>query len=187
MSALAGWFGTVLGAFGALLALSTLPTTWVDGHRAAYVLVWIVAIACLVIMTVLPLYYGYHWALFRWRVWCAGRSFGQKIPTVMPVSVWPGNPLGERSFVFETDRLPRRVIYTPGRPAGLRITKPFEASVWEGSLPARIQHQGKTIFRVIEFLPSGLASGFLIADQAPGIRVEGEVSYTEYAPASSEP
>jgi hypothetical protein len=37
----------------------------------------------------------------------------------------------------------------------------------------RVQQHGNTIFRVIEFLPPGILSGFVIADQSPGIRVVG--------------
>jgi hypothetical protein len=135
----------------------------------------------MVIVMLMPAWYGSRWASFRWRVWLAARSFGSKPPTVLPYSVWPMYPTGERKFVFETDRRQRRAVFTPSRPAGLHITKPFEANVWEGSLPVNVQRHGKTIFRVVEFMPRGIASGFVIADQSPGIVVEGEVSYTEYA------
>ena len=135
MGALVGWLGTTLGALGTLLALATLPTTWVEHHPTAYVLLWAVAVVSMVIVMLMPAWYGSRWASFRWRVWLAARSFGSTPPTVLPYSVWPMYPTGERKFVFETDRRQRRAVFTPSRPAGLHITKPFEANVWEGSLP----------------------------------------------------
>jgi hypothetical protein len=72
------------------------------------------------------------------------------------------------------------------RPVGLLNSEPFEVNIWDRSLPYRVEKYGKTIFRVVEFLPpgylGGVLSGFVIADQAPGITVSGEVSYSEYAP-----
>jgi hypothetical protein len=54
-------------------------------------------------------------------------------------------------------------------------------------LPVRVQRYGMTIFRVIEFMPARFPSGYVIADQAPGIVIRGEVSYSEYAPAPKQP
>src|SRR5262249_55675157 len=77
----------------------------------------------------------------------------------------------------------KRLIPTASRPAGLRITAPFETSVWSGQLPYRVQRRGKTIFRVIEFQPNG----FIISHQAPGLTIQGEVSYSDLPPKPQPP
>jgi hypothetical protein len=53
-------------------------------------------------------------------------------------------------------------------------------SVWAGLLPFDVQHHGKTIFRVDQFLPDG----FVITGQSPGLAIEAEVSYSEVVPFS---
>jgi hypothetical protein len=52
---------------------------------------------------------------------------------------------------------------------------PFEASVSRHSLPFPVRHYGKTIFRVEEFL----ADGLVIGEQSPGLRIEGQLFYTD--------
>lgn len=77
-----------------------------------------------------------------------------------------------------TDKQLRRHIRTSAPPAGLRITAPFESVVWASSVPAPVQRYGKTIFRVIEFLPDGI----VIGDQSPGLTIRGEISYSSLSP-----
>jgi hypothetical protein len=101
----------------------------------------------------------------------------------MSAVVNPGSAEGSREFSFNTGRQPKRLIPTASRPAGLRITAPFETSVWAGTLPYRVQRHGKTIFRVIEFQPNG----FVISDQAPGLTIQGEVSYSDLPPKPQQP
>lgn len=167
-----GWLGTALGTVGVILALSTAPVTWSHHHHAVYVLLQFMAVVCLVILVVLPLRHGPGWVRFQWIVWRAAR-----MPPVglYDVRVIPQSPTSRRDFSLITDREPRRLIWALGRPAGLRITAPVEVSVWANSLPFRVHRYGKTIFRVEEFLPTG----FVIAEQSPGLRVKGELYYSD--------
>jgi hypothetical protein len=168
---LAGWIGTFLGGIGLLLALSTLPATWPDHHHVVYILLWIATVACLAIATVLAVWHIPGWARIRWKVWHAARHR----PTLaLEGHLIPDSATGSRDFMFTTDDRPRRQIRTTARPAGLRITSPFEATVAASSLPARVQRYGKTIFRVTEFLPSGI----VITDQSPGLEIKGEIYYS---------
>jgi hypothetical protein len=169
VDALAGWIGTLLGAVGLLLALSTVPETWADHHHALYVTLWVITIALLLIATALPLRHVPGWVRIRWKVRRAGRHPEQTLDGRMV----PDSPTGPRDFMFTTNDEPRRHIRTPPSPVGLRITIPFEATVWNSSVPAAVKRYGKTIFRVTEFLPDG----FVIADQSPGLAIRGEISY----------
>jgi len=169
VDALAGWIGTLLGAIGLLLALSALPGTWADHHHALYVLLWVLAIALLVIATVLLVRHAPGWVRIRWKVWRARNTpaFG------VDMRIVPDSATGSRDVMFTTDDRPKRQIWTPAPPVGLRITTPFEATVGISSVPAPVKRYGKTIFRVTEFLPDGI----VIADQSPGLVIRGEISY----------
>jgi hypothetical protein len=168
------WFGTLLGALALALALSTASAAWTTHHQPLYVFLWVAVITCVVIAVGVPLLYGSRWARFRWMVWRAARRFAKKPPQVtMTAVVNPGSEIGSREFRFTTNKQRRMLITTRSRPAGLRITAPVEASVW--AVPSAVQHYGKTIFTVGQFLPTG----FVVEDQAPGLAIEGEVSYAE--------
>jgi hypothetical protein len=174
MDRLFTWLGTVLGAVAVLLTLGTLPGTWASHHRILYVFLIVVAVACLVIAVLVPLLRVPGWLRFRWMVWRASKKPHPGF-YVDKHSV-PESPTGKRDFSFVTVPAETpRFIRTAARPAGLRITRPFEASVWGGQLPAPVRHHGQTIFCVTQFM----AEGFVIEDQAPGITVEGDVSYSD--------
>jgi hypothetical protein len=187
LAAVVGWFGTFIGALAVILALSTAPATWSSHHHGLYVLLAVTLVVCLMIAVLGPLALAIIAGRFWLMTWREARRLDAKGPKVGPMVAWPMHPTGDRRFEFETDRQPRRVVVTASRPAGLRITEPFEATVWEGMLPFSVQRYGKTIFRVIEFMPAGFPSGYVIADQSPGIVVRGEMSYSEYAPAPKPP
>jgi hypothetical protein len=180
MDRLLTWLGTVLGALAALLALSTLPSTWASHHRAAYGLLMVAVVVCLLIAILVALWRVPGWLRFRWMV---RRASKKPFPgSYVDKHAVPESATGKRDFSFVTvpplpgtsEQSPR-LVKTAARPAGLRVTKPFEASVWAGHLPVAVRHHGKTIFRVTQFV----ADGFVIEDQAPGITVEGDVSYSD--------
>jgi hypothetical protein len=68
VNAFMGWIGTVLGAIGILFAASTASTTWTAHHHAMYLALWVLAVACLAIVVVLPLRHGPGWLRFRLMV-----------------------------------------------------------------------------------------------------------------------
>jgi hypothetical protein len=188
LAAVIGWFGTFIGALALILALNTAPATWARHHHRLYMLLVATLVVCLMIAILGPLVLAIVAGRFWLMTWRAARRYDPRRPKATPLVAWPRHPTGNRRFEFETDRLPRRVIFTVARPAGLWITEPFEAVIWEAMLPVRVQRYGKTIFRVIEFMPARApGGGYVIADQVPGIVVRGEVSYSEYAPAPKQP
>jgi hypothetical protein len=153
-----------------LLALSTLPPTWADHHHALYILMWVAAIVCVIIATGLAVRHVPGWVSIRWKV----RYAAHHPPTsTLEGHIVPDSATGSRDVMFTTDGQPRRHIRTTAQPVGLWITTPFEATVGANSIPAPVRRYGKTIFRVIEFLPDGI----VIADQSPGLTVRGEISY----------
>lgn len=182
MDSLLTWLGTVLGivlgAAALLLAVSVVPGTWVSDHQAAYIFLLVLASLSLLIMLGVLLFAGGRCARFRWKVWRAARRPPQVVLTAV---VTPGSVTGSRDFSFNTGRQPKRLIQTPGRPAGLRIRKPIEVNVWDVPFPVR--RCGKTLFRVIEFRPDG----FIIADEVRGLGIEGEVSYADPPPPREHP
>ncbi len=184
MDTLAGWIGTLLGAVALLLALSTLPDTWSSQHRAVYVLLWVVAVACLVIVVILPLRHLPRGARFRWRVWRAARHYRKNPPGAYVTGVSnPVSATGHRDFMFTTNHEDRRVIPTDLRPSALRMTEPVAETIVAASLPYRVRRYGKTVLEVREFLPTGV----VISDQSPGLVVRGEIFYSELASAQGPP
>ena len=184
MDALVGWIGSLLGAVALLLALSTLPDTWSSQHHAVYVLLWVVVVACLAIVVILPLRHLPHGVRFRWSVWRTARHYRKNPPGAYVTGVSnPVSATGSRDFMFSTNREDRRVIPTDIRPAALRMRVPVADTILASSLPYRVRRYGKTVFEVREFL----STGFVISDQSPGLMVQGEIFYSELVPVRDLP
>ena len=174
MGAVLTWFGTVLGAFGVLLTLLFVPATWASHHHAIYIFLVAVVAVCLVIAVIAPLGSVVGWVRFRWMVWRAAIKY-RKCPQNFEEGrvSFPHSATARRSFHFFTNAHQRRLMETPARPAGLRISYPVEDSIWD--VPYSVRRYGKMIFRVEQFLPNG----FVIGAQSPGLLVKGEVSYSD--------
>jgi hypothetical protein len=142
-----GWFGTLLGGVGLVLALSTAPSSWSSSHRDLFLAVVAMAIACLVIAVAVSAIQArglIRRMLFRHYVRHAAKGRVRRALTLkVQITAIPGSPTGERTITFTTDREKRRLIPTLGRPAGLRITEPFKATVWANQVPTPVIQYGK--------------------------------------------